>query len=166
MLKTAWNEWSLKALQLETALLALEEIELPEGMHTLQDEAQGKLLELARAWHKTQPAKEARQWKREEKEGGAPRDEELAELVKGFREDGKTWTLLRLTSDRKEVVETVVSEGRACMAAGGEYYLGQWDPEENVLEVGRDDEADEPGTGLVLEPGGELRYTPSPDVQA
>ncbi|NBD10356.1 MULTISPECIES: hypothetical protein [Corallococcus] len=164
MLKTAWNEWSLKALQLETALLALEEIELPDAMHALQDAAQQKLLELARAWHETRPAKEPRQWKREEAAGGTPRDEELADLVKGFREDGKTWTLYRLTSDKKEVVETVVSEGRACMAAGGEYYLGQWDAEESVLEVGRDDEAGEPGTGLVLETGGELRYTPSPDL--
>ncbi|RKH43974.1 hypothetical protein [Corallococcus sicarius] len=164
MLKTAWNEWSLKALQLETALLALEEIELPDAMHALQDGAQQKLLELARAWQKTQPAKEPRQWKREETAGGAPRDEELADLVKGFREDGKTWTLLRFTSDRKEVVETLVSQGRACMVAGGEYYLGQWDAEQQVLEVGRDDEGGEPGTGLVLEPSGELRYTPSSDL--
>ncbi|RKH09208.1 hypothetical protein D7X74_30070, partial [Corallococcus sp. CA047B] len=88
MLKTAWNEWSLKALQLETALLALEEIELPDAMHALQDAAQQKLLELARAWQKTQPAKEPRTWKREETAGGTPRDEELADLVKGFREDG------------------------------------------------------------------------------
>ncbi|CAM3801086.1 MAG: hypothetical protein EOP86_09550 [Verrucomicrobiaceae bacterium] len=164
MLKTAWNEWSLKALQLETALLALEEIELPDAMHALHDAAQQKVLELARAWQKTQPAKESRQWKREETAGGTPRDEELADLVKGFREDAKTWTLLRMTSDRKEVVETLVSEGRACMAAGGEYYLGQWDAEAQVLEVGRDDETGETGTGLVLEPSGELHYTPSPEL--
>ena len=164
MLKTAWNEWSLKALQLETALLALEEIELPEEMHGLQDAAEEKLLELARAWKAKQPQKEARQWERETLPDGVPNDLELKELVAGFREDRKSWTLLRATSDKKEVVETVVSEGRACMAAGGEYYLGQWDAKDSVLEVGRDDDAGEPGTGLVLEPTGELQYTPDPEL--
>ncbi|MFP2925163.1 hypothetical protein ACLESO_08095 [Pyxidicoccus sp. 3LG] len=164
MLKTAWNEWSLKALQLETALLALEEIELPEEMHALQDAAEEKVLELARAWKKRQPQKEPRRWERQTLPDGAPRDSELKELVKGFREDGKSWTLLRATSDKQEVVETVVSEGRACMAAGGEYYLGQWDATDSVLEVGRDDDAGEPGTGLVLEPTGELQYAPDPEL--
>lgn len=164
MLKTAWNEWSLKALQLETALLALEEIDLPEEMHGLQDAAEEKLLELARAWKAKQPAKEARKWERQTLPGGAPKDEELQELVAGFKEDGKEWTLLRATSDKKEVVETVVSEGRACMVAGGEYYLGQWDAKDSVLEVGRDDDAGEPGTGLVLEPTGELQYVPDPEL--
>lgn len=164
MLKTAWNEWSLKALQLETALLALEEIELPDEMHGFQDAAEEKVLELARAWKAKQPAKEPRQWERQTLTGGAPHDAELQELVAGFREDGKEWTLLRATSDRQEVVETVVSEGRACMAAGGEYYLGQWDANDSVLEVGRDDEGGEPGTGLVLEPTGELQYTPDPEL--
>jgi hypothetical protein len=164
MLKTAWNEWSLKALQLETALLALEEIELPEEMHGLQDAAEEKVLELARAWNAKQPAKEARKWERQTLPAGAPSDAELQELVAGFREDGKEWTLLRATSDKQEVVETVVSEGRACMAAGGEYYLGQWDATDSVLEVGRDDESGEPGTGLVLEPTGELQYTPDPEL--
>ncbi|MCP3136420.1 hypothetical protein [Pyxidicoccus xibeiensis] len=164
MLKTALNEWSLKALQLETALLALEEIELPEEMHGLQDAAEEKVMELARAWTARQPQKEPRKWERQTLPDGAPLDDELKELVAGFKEDGKSWTLLRATSDRQEVVETVVSEGRACMAAGGEYYLGQWDAADSVLEVGRDDDAGEPGTGLVLEPTGELQYTPDPDL--
>ncbi|MBU8895804.1 hypothetical protein DRW03_20945 [Corallococcus sp. H22C18031201] len=164
MLKTAWNEWSLKALQLETALLALEEIELPSEMQAQQSAAEEKLVELARAWQQRQPAKEPRQWKRELTVGGEPRDAELKDLVGGFREEGKTWTLYRLTSDKKEVVETVVSDGRACMNAGGEYYLGQWNTEEETLEVGRDDEAGEPGTGLVLAPSGELDYTPDPEL--
>jgi len=164
MLKTAWNEWSLKALQLETALLALEEIELPEEFHGQQDAAEEKLLDLARAWKQRQPAKEPRRWERQTQAGGMPRDAELKALVTGFKEDGKEWTLLRATSDQQEVVETVVSEGRACMAAGGEYYLGQWDAKEEVLEVGRDDDAGEPGTGLVLSPTAELQYTPDPDL--
>jgi hypothetical protein len=87
MLKTAWNEWSLKALQLETALLALEEIELPEELHALQDSAEEKVLELARAWKARQPAKEARTWERQTLPAGAPQDAELQELVAGFRED-------------------------------------------------------------------------------
>jgi hypothetical protein len=164
MLKTAWNEWSLKALQLETALLALEEIELPEEMHGLQDSAEEQLLELARAWKARQPKKEPRKWERQTLQEGTPQDAELKELVAGFREEGKEWTLLRATSDKQEVVETVVAEGRACMSAGGEYYLGQWDEKESVLEVGRDDEAGEPGTGLVLEPTGELQYAPDPEL--
>lgn len=164
MLKTAWNEWSLKALQLETALLALEEIDLPEELHGRQDAAEEKLLELARAWRERKPEKEPRQWKREVAEGGEPRDAELKDLVGGFRDEGKPWTLYRLTSDRKDVVETVVSEDRACMNAGGEYYLGQWNADAERLEVGRDDEAGEPGTGLVLELTGELDYSPDPDL--
>ncbi|MFP2961966.1 hypothetical protein ACLEPN_30310 [Myxococcus sp. 1LA] len=164
MLKTAWNEWSLKALQLETAVLALEEIDLPEELHALQEAAEEKLLALARAWKARQPQREPRKWERQTLPDGMPRDAELKDLVEGFKEDGKSWTLLRATSDLKEVVETVVSEGRACMAAGGEYYLGQWDAKESVLEVGRDDDADEPGTGLVLEPTGELQFTPDPEL--
>ncbi|WP_426748368.1 hypothetical protein VZQ01_16955 [Myxococcus faecalis] len=164
MLKTAWNEWCLKALQIETALLALEEIELPEEMHGLQDAAEEKLLELGRAWKERQPAKDGRRWEKQTLDKGTPSDAELEEMVREFREDGKPWTLLRATSDKQEVVETVVSDGKACMVAGGSYYLGQWDSKDEVLEVGRDDDAGEPGTGVVLAATGEVQYTPDPEL--
>lgn len=164
MLKTAWNEWCLKALQIETALLALEEIELPEEMHGLQDAAEEKLLELGRAWKGRQPQKDGRRWERQVQDGGAPSDAELQEVVDEFRQDGKKWTLMRATSDKQEVVEVVVSEGRACMVAGGSYYLGQWDAKDEVLEVGRDDDAGEPGTGVVLSAIAEVQFTPDPEL--
>ena len=44
------------------------------------------------------------------------------------------------------------------MAAGGEYYMGQWDEENQELEVGRDDEEDELGTGLIFTLKGELVF--------
>ncbi|WP_338871706.1 hypothetical protein [Myxococcus stipitatus] len=164
MLKTAWNEWCLKALQIETALLVLEEIELPEEMHGQQDAAEEKLLELGRAWKARQPVKDGRRWERQTQPGGTPSDAELLEMVGDFRADGKTWTLLRAVSDQREVVETLVAEGRACMAVGGSYYLGQWDEKDEVLEVGRDDDAGEPGTGVVLSATAEVQYTPDPEL--
>lgn len=156
MLKTSLNEWSLKALQLETALMALQEIDLPGDMRSLSEAAEGKLQALVDAWLERRPAAEPREWKREALEGGKPQDSELAEVTEGMKEEKQEWTLHRATSDKGEVVETLVSEDKAWMAAGGEYYFGQWDEEGQVLEVGRDDDTGEPGTGLVLSLTGEL----------
>jgi hypothetical protein len=44
------------------------------------------------------------------------------------------------------------------MAAGEEYYMGQWDEDEKTVDVGRDDEEGELGTGLVFTLTGELVY--------
>ncbi len=156
MLKTPLNEWSLKALQLETALLALQEIELPGEVRDLQRGAEGSLQKLVDAWQKRRPAPETRKWKMEEQAGGKPQDEELGEVVEGLKGEKQEWTVHRATSDRNEVVETVGAGSEAWMVAEGEYYFGQWDEEEQVLEVGRDDETGEPGTGLVLSLTGEL----------
>ena len=101
---------------------------------------------------------EERKWKVEEKEGGKPQDEELLEVTSHLKEEELEWVLHRATSDKGETVETLVSEERAWMAAGGEYYVGQWDEEVKQLEVGRDDEEDEMGTGLVFTLTGELVY--------
>ena len=75
-----------------------------------------------------------------------------------LKEEKQEWTLHRSTSDKNDVVETLVSEDKAWMSAGGEYYFGQWDAEEKLLEVGRDDDTGEPGTGLVLTLTGELVF--------
>ncbi len=156
MLKTPLNEWTLKTLQLETALMALEEIELPAEMRELQGAAREKLEALTEAWSGRKPAAEPRQWKKEALEGGMPKDSELAEVARDLKGEKQAWTLHRATSERNETVETLVCEDRAWMVAGGEYYFGQWDVQEQLLEVGRDDEAGEPGTGLVLTLTGEL----------
>ncbi|XXF78618.1 hypothetical protein P2318_02350 [Myxococcaceae bacterium GXIMD 01537] len=156
MLKTQLNEWSLKAIQLDTALMALQEVELPEAMRELQDDAEEKLTALLDAWREHKPAAEPRTWKKEVLKQGAPKDAELAEAVKDFKEEKQDWTLHRATSDKNEVIETLVSEGKALMVAGGEHYFGQWDDEALVLEVLRDDETGEPGTGLVLTVTGEV----------
>jgi hypothetical protein len=158
MLKTPLNEWTLKALQLETALMALQEIELPGEMGSLQQGAEQKLQALVDAWQKRRPAPEARKWKMEEKEGGTPQDTELGEVVQGLQDEKQEWTVHRATSDKGEVVETIIAGSEAWMVAAGEYYFGQWDEEAKVLEVGRDDETGEPGTGLVLTLTGELVF--------
>jgi len=156
MLKTAMNEWALKAIQLETALMALDETGLPASMKALQDKAEQAMLDLVRGWNGQKPKGEERKWKVEEKEGGKPQDEELLEVTSHLKEEDMEWVVYRATSDKGETVETVVSEDRAWMVAGGEYYLGQWDEETKQLEVGRDDEEDEMGTGLVFTLTGEL----------
>lgn len=158
MLKTPLNEWTIKALQLDTALMALQEVDLPEELRELSDEAEERVTALVDAWREKKPAAEARTWKSEELANGVPKDSELAEVVENLKEEKQEWTLHRSTSDRNEVVETLVSEDKAWMAAGGEYYFGQWDGEEKILEVGRDDETGEPGTGLVLTTTGELVF--------
>ena len=158
MLKTPLNEWTLKALQLDTALMALQEVELPEELRELGDEAEERVTALADARRERKPAPEARQWKSEELANGTPQDSELVEVVENLKEEQQEWTLHRSTSDKNEVVETLVSEDKAWMSAGGEYYFGQWDEDEKVLEVGRDDETGEPGTGLVLTTTGELVF--------
>lgn len=158
MLKTPMNEWALKALQLETALLALEEAELPEEMESLQDKAEQGMRQLLHGWNERKPQPEKREWKVESKEGGQPQDEELSEVVAELKEEGLEWSVHHATSDRGETVETVVADDRAWMAAGGEYYFGQWDEEQKVLEVGRDDEEGEIGTGLVFNLTGELLF--------
>ena len=158
MLKTPQNEWTLKALQLDTALLALQEVDLPDELRELQDEAEEQVTALVDAWRERKPGPEARSWKAEALAGGAPQDSELGEVVKSLQEEGQEWTLHRATSDKNEVVEALVSEDKAWMAAGGEYYFGQWDAEDKVLEVGRDDDTGEPGTGLVLTLTGELVF--------
>jgi hypothetical protein len=157
MLKTPMNEWILKAVQIETALLALGEIELPEDVQGLRGEAEAKVQALLKAWRGRKPAETKRDWKREELEGGTPRDEELGEVARELKGEGQPYTLYRLTAGG-ETVETLVAGSRAWMSAGGEYYYGQWDEDEKVLEVGRDDEQDELGSGLVLKLTGELVY--------
>lgn len=158
MLKTAMNEWTLKAIQLETALMALDEAGLPASMKALQEKAEEGLLELVRGWQGQKPKPEARKWKMEEKAGGTPQDEELAEILPHLKEDGLEWTVYRASNEKGETVETLVAEDRAWMAAGGEYYMGQWDEDEKVLDVGRDDEEGDMGTGLVFNLTGDLVF--------
>jgi hypothetical protein len=158
MLKTAMNEWTLKAIQLETALMALEEAGLPASMKALQDKAEQGLLELVRGWQGQKPKDEARKWKIEEKAGGKPEDEELAEVTSHLKEEGMEWTVYRASNETDDTVETVISEDRAWMTAGGEYYLGQWDEDDKVVDVGRDDEEGEMGTGLVFTLTGDLVF--------
>lgn len=159
MLKTAMNDWALKAIQLETALMALDEVGLPANMKGLQDKAEQAMRDLVRGWLAQKPKVDERKWKVEPaKEGGTPQDEELAEVVSEMKEDGVEWSVYRATSDKGDTVETLVSGDRAWMAAGGEYYVGQWDEETQQLDVGRDDEEGELGTGLILTLKGELVY--------
>lgn len=158
MLKTALNEWTLKALQIETALLAVQEIDLPKELSPMLEAAQEKVRVLAKAWNGRKPAADTRKWKHEDAPGGMPQDAELADVANGLKEEQQEWTLHRATSDKNDVVETLLAEGAAWMAAGGEYYFGQYDEEHQVLEVGRDDESGEPGTGLVLSLTGELVF--------
>ncbi|HEX8702438.1 MAG TPA: hypothetical protein VF815_26630 [Myxococcaceae bacterium] len=157
MLKTPMNEWILKAVQIETALLALGEIELPKELKGLRGEAEAKVQALLEAWRGRKPADTKRDWTQEEVEGGKPKDEELADVAQELKGEGKAYTLHRLTSGA-EVVETLVAGHHAWRAAGGEYYDGQWDEDAKLLEVGRDDETDELGSGLVLRLTGELVY--------
>ena len=160
MLNTAMNEWALKAIQLETALLALDEVGLPASMRAQREKAEGALRELVTAWQGHKPAADTRKWTLAPgKEQGQPEDEELVEVVATLKEDGvDEWTVHLATSDKGDRVETVVADGRAWMAAGGEYYMGQWDEESQELEVGRDDEEDELGTGLIFTLQGELVF--------
>ncbi|WP_257463165.1 hypothetical protein [Archangium lipolyticum] len=158
MLKTAMNEWALKAIQLETALMALDEAGLPTNMKALQDKAEQSMRDLVKGWQAQKPKADERKWKVEEKAGGTPRDEELAEVTSHLKEEGMEWTVYLATSDKGDTVETVVSEDRAWMTAGGEYYLGQWDEDDKVVDVGRDDEEGELGTGLVFSLTGELVF--------
>jgi hypothetical protein len=161
MLKSEMNEWALKAIQLETALMALDEVGLPSSMKAQQTQAENALRELFQAWLKQQPKPDTRQWKEEPaKAKGQPKDEELVALVEELKEDDVEWTLHRSSSDKGDTVETLIAEDRAWMSAGGEYYTGQWDEEARQLEVGRDDEEEEMGTGLVLNLHGELVYEP------
>jgi|GEM_PF-1428850 len=160
MLKSAMNDWAFKAIQLETAVLALEEVGLPANMKALCDKAEQALLELVRHWNTQKPKADERKWTVVPAEAqGKPQDEELAELLEEMKEDGvEEWSLHRLTSDKGDTVETLVSEDRAWMSAGGEYYSGQWDEEKQELDVGRDDEENELGTGLILNLRGELVF--------
>jgi hypothetical protein len=158
MLKTPMNEWAIKALQLETALLALEEAELPAEMKALQDKADQAMRQLLEGWNERKPQSQKQEWKMDTQPGGQPQDEELGEVVTHLKEEGLEWTVHRATNDKGEKVETLLAEDRGWMAAGGEYYSGQWDAEQQVLEVGRDDEEDEPGTGLVFNLQGELLF--------
>ncbi|MDC0711308.1 hypothetical protein POL68_22755 [Stigmatella sp. ncwal1] len=163
MLRTPMNEWILKAVQIETALLALGEIELPAQVHGLQTDARDKVRALLTAWKERKPAEEKREWKKETLEGGKPQDEELLGMVQELKKESADFTVYRYTSG-SDTVETLVAGTQAWMAAGGEYYFGQWDDDEKVLEVGRDDEHDEPGSGLVLQLTGELVHTFSDDA--
>ncbi len=158
MLKTEMNEWAIKAIQLETALLALEEVGLPADMKGLQQKAESGMRELLKGWQARMPKSVERKWKVEDKVGGTPEDEELAEVTSDLKEEELEWTVYRATSDKGETVETVVSGGQAWMAAGEEYYMGQWDEDEKTLDHGRDDEEGELGTGLVFTLTGELVY--------
>ncbi len=158
MLKTAMNEWALKAIQLETALMALDEAGLPGDMKALQQKAEQGLRDLVKGWHARKPKADERKWKVDEKAGGTPQDEELAEVISHLKEEGMEWTVYRATSDKGDTVETVVAEGRAWMMAAGEYYLGQWDEDEKTIDVGRDDEEGELGTGLVFTLTGDLVF--------
>jgi hypothetical protein len=157
MLKTPMNEWILKAVQIETALLALGEIELPKDVQALRGEAEAKVQALLKAWKGRKPAETKRDWKQEELEGGKPKDAELADVTEELKGEEQPYTLYRLTAGN-ETVETLVAGNHAWMSAGGEYYYGQWDEDAKVLEVGRDDETDELGSGLVLKLTGELVY--------
>jgi hypothetical protein len=157
MLKTPMNEWILKAVQIETALLAVGEIDLPKDVKGLQSEAEAKLQALLKAWKGRQPAETKRDWKQEEAASGTPKDEELADVAKELKGEGQRFTVYRLTAGA-DTVETLVAGTHAWMSADGEYYYGQWDEDEKLLEVGRDDETDELGSGLVLRLTGELVY--------
>lgn len=159
MLKTPMNEWILKAVQIETALMALGEIDLPEEVKGLRAEAEEKVRALQQAWSARKPAEQKREWKEEALPAGKPQDSELSEVVAELTREGQRYTLYRLTGGG-DTVETLVAGERAWMAAGGEYYYGHWDEEDKVLEVGRDDEAGEPGSGLVLKLSGELVSPP------
>ncbi len=159
MLNTPTNEWTLKAIQLEAALLALGEADLPEGMKALQDKAEGAMRELVSAWIAKKPAADGRKWKvAADEKGGTPENEELAEVVSQLKEDEVEWRVHRATSDKGDTVEAVIVEDWAWMAAGGDFYVGQWDEEQKALHHGRDDEEGELGTGLVLTLQGELVF--------
>ncbi|MGZ3457665.1 MAG: hypothetical protein ACXU86_04085 [Archangium sp.] len=158
MLKTAMNEWVLKAIQLETAMMALDEAGLPANMKSLQDKAEQAMRDLVKGWQAQKPKPDGRKWKVEEKEGGKPQDEELADVTSHLKEEELEWLVYRATSDKGDTVETVVSGDRAWMAAADEYYVGQWEEDEKVLDVGRDDEEGEMGTGLVFTLTGDLVY--------
>ncbi|HEX8824370.1 MAG TPA: hypothetical protein VF794_30895 [Archangium sp.] len=158
MLKTEMNEWALKAIQLETALMALDEAGLPADMKGLQEKAESGLRDLLKGWLARKPKGAERKWKVEEKAGGKPEDEELVEVTSHLKEEELEWTVYRATSDKGETVETIVAEDRAWIAAGDEYYMGQWDEDEKIIDVGRDDEEGELGTGLVFNLTGELVY--------
>jgi hypothetical protein len=164
MLNSAMNEWAIKAIQLETALMALEEVGLPMTMKPLREKAEQALRELVVGWRSQKPPADERQWKQEPaKAQGKPQDEELAEVTTQLTEDELEWTVHRFTSDKGDTVETILSGDRAWMSAGGEYYAGQWDEERQLVEVGRDDEEGELGTGLILTLKGELVYEPQLD---
>ena len=161
MLKSAMNEWSLKAIQLETALMALDEVGLPASMKAKQTQAEQALRELFQAWVQQKPKPDTRTWKDSPAQPkGKPQDEELVALIEELKEDDVEWTLHVLKSDQGDTVETLIAEDRAWMSAGGEYYAGQWDESAQQLEVGRDDQEEEMGTGLVLNLRGELVYEP------
>ena len=161
MLHTAMNEWALKAIQLETAMMALDEVGLPASMKGLQEGAEKAMLALVRGWLAQKPKADERKWKVSPAQAGAmPKDEELADVVSHLKEEGMEWSVYLATSDKGDTVETLVAEDRAWMAAGGEYYPGQWDEEAQQVEVGRDDEEGELGTGLVFTLTGELVYEP------
>jgi hypothetical protein len=161
MLHTAMNEWALKAIQLETALMALDEVGLPANMKGLQETAEKAMLALVRGWLAQKPKADERKWKvSPAQEGAMPKDEELADVVSHLKEEGMEWRVYLATSDKGDTVETLVAEDRAWMAAGGEYYPGQWDEETQQVDVGRDDEEGELGTGLVFTLTGELVYEP------
>ena len=159
MLNTPTNEWTLKAIQLEAALLALGEAELPASMKAHQEKAEQAMRELVKAWRGQQPKADGRKWTvAAPAANGTPQSEELAEVVSQLKEDEMEWSVLRATSDQGETVETVVVEDWAWMAAGDDFYVGQWDAEQQHLHHGRDDEEGELGTGLVLTPRGELFF--------
>ncbi|MCY1073616.1 hypothetical protein [Archangium lansingense] len=159
MLQTAMNEWAIKAIQLETALMALDEVGLPASMKGLQEKAEQAMLALVRGWLEQKPKADERKWKvTPAQEGASPKDEELADVVSHLKEEGVEWSVYLATSDKGDSVETLVAEDRGWMAAGGEYYSGQWDEDTQQLEVGRDDEEGELGTGLVFTLTGELVY--------
>ncbi|WNG54159.1 hypothetical protein F0U59_04645 [Archangium gephyra] len=161
MLRTAMNEWTMKAIQLETALMALDEVGLPASMKGLQEKAEEAMLALVRGWLAQKPKPDERKWKvTPAQEGGTPKDEELAEVVSQMKEDGVEWSVYLATSDKGDTVETLVAEDRAWMAAGGEYYVGQWDEDAQQLEHGRDDEEGDLGTGLIFTLQGELVFEP------
>jgi hypothetical protein len=157
MLKTPMNEWILKAVQIETALLALGEIELPKDVQGLRSEAEAKVQALLKAWKGRKPAETKRDWKQDVQVGGKPTDSELADVAEELKGEGQSFTLHRMAGG-EDTVETLVAGNHAWMTAGGEYYYGQWDEDAKLLEVGRDDETDELGSGLVLKLTGELVY--------
>lgn len=160
MLNTAMNEWALKAIQLETALMALDEVGLPASMKAQREKAEQAMRDLVRGWMAQKPGADERKWTQEPaKQNTPPADEELVEVVSTLKEDGvDEWTVHVARSDKGDTVETVIADGRAWMVAGGEYYMGQWDEENQELEVGRDDEEDELGTGLIFTLRGELVF--------